>query len=79
MNNVIEINPRDHKVLCSLMDEYGGSKTMKLGENENGENVQISIFFDRICVSTMQHNGWVRVNTYWRDGTREETFDGKWR
>jgi hypothetical protein len=79
MKQHIKFDPFDQDALCALMDEHGDSETMKFGENENGEAIHVSIFFDHICVSTMQENGWVRVNTYWRDGTREETFDGKWK
>lgn len=32
-----------------------------------------------IDVVNFQSNGWTRWNVYWRDGTREELFEGKWR
>lgn len=25
-------------------------------------------------VTTVQHNGWCRINTYWESGTTEETY-----
>lgn len=78
-NKEIKFNPADHKGMIRLMDDYGDSNTMYPGTNEDGESVNISIYHDRIVVVTMQDNGWNRVNTYWRDGTREETFDGKWK
>lgn len=74
----IKFDPTDLKGMICLMDTYGDSKTMYPGTNENGETVHISIFHEHIVVSTMQKNGWVRVNTYYKDGTSEETFDGKW-
>lgn len=39
----------------------------------------VSVFRDRVVVNTEQSNGFVRVNTYWIDGTIEENFDGKWK
>ena len=72
-------DPRDLKAMCRLMDMYGDSEEMKFGVNENGEDTTISIFPDKIVTTTAQLNGWTRKNIYWRDGTREETFDGKWR
>jgi hypothetical protein len=48
------------------------------GKNENGEIVIIEYgisgeerFFR---VTTCQHNNWCRINTYWEDGTIEETY-----
>ena len=79
-NPTITINPRDHKSLCKIMDKYGPTTTTMLcGENEDGEATYTSIFNDHIVVDTHQSNGWVRRNVYWRDGTREELFDGKWK
>ena len=75
----IIIDPSDFKSMCELMDRYGPTTTtMLFGENEDGEATYTSIFIDRIVVDTHQFNGWVRRNIYWRDGTREELFDGKW-
>lgn len=53
---------------------YGDSETMFPGKNEDGELVFISIYHDRIIQETYQANDWIRCNTYWRDGTREETY-----
>ena len=39
----------------------------------------ISVAKDRIDVVTFQSNGWTRRNVYWRDGTTEELFEGKWK
>lgn len=77
--NCITIDPKNFKSLCELMDKYGETlKTMLFGENEDGETTITSINPDNIVVDTQQSNGWVRRNIYWRDGTREELFDGKW-
>ena len=47
-------------------------------KNENGENVIIEIGYVEgemiFTVTTAQTNGWLRVNTYWPDGTVEETY-----
>ena len=75
----ITFDPYDFEGMCKIMDEYGGSDCPFSGMNKNGEDVWISVFYDRITVKTHQRNGWVRINTHWRDGTREETFDSKWR
>ena len=79
MDNKIAFDPADLSGMLSLMDAYGNSSTVFPGENEHGEAVYLSIFPDKIVTTTEQENGWVRINIYNRDGTREETFDGKWR
>ena len=61
-----------------ITELYGDSEFPFFGENHSGENIAVSVFRDRIVVNTEQSNGFVRVNTYWTDGTIEETFDGKW-
>lgn len=73
--NQINLDPTDQESMNRLMDEHGDSKTMYPGINEDGEDVYISIFHDKIVTSTTQSNGWIRKNIYWRDGTREETFE----
>lgn len=51
------------------------------GMNEDGENIIITIGYDEDAqmefydVHTYQHNGWIRSNIYWEDGTIEELFD----
>lgn len=44
--------------------------------NENKENVIIKIMEDRLEASTIQSNGWTRVNTYYNDAghTVEEEY-----
>lgn len=72
-------DPTDLGEMCALMDKYGNSDTMFFGGNTEFEETTISIFQEKIVYVTYQHNGWVRKNVYWRDGTREELFDGKWK
>lgn len=69
----------DLGAMCALMDKYGKSETMFMGVNTEGEDTTISIATENIVYVTYQHNGWVRKNIYWRDGTCEETFDGRWK
>lgn len=71
-------DPSDFEAMRNLMDEKGNSNTMFLGVNKNMEDTTVSISPDKIIYVTFQSNGWVRKNVYWRDGTREELFDGKW-
>ena len=71
----IVFDPADSEGMLRLMDEHGDSNTMYPGKNEQGEDVYISIFRDKIVTVTSQSNGWQRKNIYYRDGTREETFE----
>lgn len=61
------------------MQDYGDSKLPFEGKNENGEIMLISIGKTNITTRTLQHNGWMRINSYTfdEDGTlwREETFE----
>ena len=71
----IHFDPKNQEAMNALMDEHGKSKTMYPGTNELGESVYISIFEDKIVTMTSQFNGWMRKNIYYRDGSREETFE----
>ena len=73
------VDPDDPAGMVALMDELGDSKTLYAGVNVHYEDVNISVFNDMIVVVTFQSNGWVRKNVYWRDGTREELYEGKWK
>ena len=55
-----------------------GKNLPLIGKNEDNEVVIIEggandggRFFR---VTTAQHNDWCRINTYWEDGTIEETY-----
>ena len=76
-NMKIRFDPSDVKAMCELMDRYGLQEYLNIGHNVNGEVVHISIFTDVIVVVTFQKNGWTRKNVYYRDGSSDETFDGK--
>ena len=58
----IHFDPKNQEAMNALMDEHG-------------ESVYISIFEDKIVTMTSQSNGWMRKNIYYRDGSREETFE----
>lgn len=73
-----DFNNRETRVL--LMKEFGDSKQVFSGINEDGEAILISIAKDSIVVKTNQSNGWVRVNYYDENGNPEgETFEGRHR
>lgn len=76
----IEFDPTDRIGMLNLMAQYGESEEMMFGENEQGETTQISIFPDHIVLVTMQHNGWVRKNIYYRDSyDTEELYECRWK
>ena len=64
-----------------LIEKYGDSKDMYFGENADGEEVAVSIDKENgIILKTNQHNGWIRVNYYDKDGIATgKSFDGRWR
>ena len=73
-------DPSDRVGMLNLMAQYGESEEMLFGENEHGETTQISIFSDHIVLVTMQHNGWVRKNIYYRDSyDAEELYECRWK
>lgn len=79
MDEFLMIDFSNRHQLGELMDRSEDFPYMLSASNSDGETQQISINCDNIIVNTLQNNGWVRANVYWRDGTREELFDGKWR
>ena len=76
--STIMIDPADLQSLIDLMDEHGNTNSRFPGTNELGEDTMVSITSEKIVVETNQTNGWVRKNVYWRDGTYEELYDGRW-
>lgn len=71
----INLDPANLESMIGIMDQYGDTGTMFPGENENGELVMLSVFHDKIVTATYQRNNWIRKNTYYRDGTNEETYE----
>ncbi len=51
----------------------------KVGTNEKGENVIVEYGYNSngryVRTATAQQNGWLRINYYYEDGTKEEFFD----
>lgn len=81
MSNTYQMtaNFGDPNDIIRITELYGDSEFPFFGENQNGEDIAVSVLRDRVVVNTEQSNGFVRVNTYWTDGTIEEIFDGKWK
>lgn len=72
----INFDSTDLRGMIKLMDKYGEtSDTAFFGETEEGEEMLLSISKDKIVTRVYQANNWIRVNTYWRDGTIEEMFE----
>lgn len=63
-----------------LLEKYGDSPNMYVGENSDGEKVMMYLKNGKgIVLKTYQKNGRVRVNFYDEDGCNSgETFDGRW-
>ncbi len=63
----------------NMVDKYDVTDFPIAGTNENSENIIIYIRKDEngkyFEVHTFQKNNWIRVNTYYDDGTTEEWFD----
>lgn len=63
-----------------LIERYGDSGSMFLGNNAEGETVHLFVDVCGIILRTEQQNGWVRMNYYDADGVAiGESFDGKWK
>lgn len=43
--------------------------------NDKNENVIILVGNDYVKVTTLQKNGWARINTYCSDNTTTETYE----
>lgn len=52
-----------------------GFKSTLSGKNSDDEDVIIIAYEDCIKTKTMQKNGWIRTNVYYKDGSSEETFE----
>ena len=57
-----------------MVAKYGLIEEAQVGTNEFGEAVIVSIDEECACVTTIQKNGWARINVYHKDGTCEETY-----
>lgn len=70
----IKFNPDDLKGIRKIIAKYGKKGLLTTGENQYGENIMLSVCEDNVTTETLQSNGWIQVNTYWKDGTVEETY-----
>lgn len=77
-DGAILFDPADFPAMLKLMDAQGKCGKPLFGKNENGEDVRLSVYSDRIVCVTYQNNGWLRKNVYWRDGTCEEFYGERW-
>lgn len=77
-NKAFMLDPHDWGGLLDIMEEYGDIDQPFFGKDEDLQDVEISVYKDQIIKVTYQNNGWVRKDIYWRDGTVEELFGGKW-
>lgn len=74
----VEIDFSDLTSICEAMDKHHETKSALMGTNSEGELTLVSIFEDCIVLTTYQKNHWCRKNYFYRDGTVEELFEGKW-
>lgn len=68
------IDPSDYEGMISLMERASEFPMPWSGKNDDGEETMVSIGEDNIIMETCQNNGWLRENTYWKDGTVEESY-----
>lgn len=70
----IIFDPTNTKSIKKIIKTYGKSGLLSMGEAANGDSVTLSVCADHITTETLQRNGWTRINTYWADGTAEESY-----
>lgn len=59
-----------------LKDLLGNTTETMSAVNDRGENVLTYKVEDGCyCVETIQGNGRIRKNYYWKDGTKEEVYE----
>lgn len=74
MGNSFVFDPNDDNQIAEMIRNHAAYPRDILAASESGEPQTIAVSDDKITVWTLQDNGWTRVNTYWQDGTREETY-----
>ena len=63
--------------LTELIDDFKKDKLEQglfTSTNEYGNNVIVEVFSDCLKISTLQNNGWTRINEYYKDGTTTESY-----
>ena len=58
----------------TLFELYGFIEG-QVADNDRGEHVLVSIDEHKAVIRTFQHNGWIRYNIYYKDGSEEELYD----
>lgn len=79
MEHTIKFDPEDLEGMRKIMEKYGDIDCSLGGENQDGEDIEISISKSSIVVVTFQKDGFVRKNFFGMDGKQGETFEGRWR
>ena len=73
MAKLLKIDFTDIDAMREVMRTHAGKNA--IGTNESGEEVIVMVSSDHITASTFQHNGWIRNNVFWEDGTTEELYE----
>lgn len=64
----VERYKAEGNTLPAVSENWSEEKTiLSEGRSEDGKH-----FF---CIRTLQHNGWIAVNTYYEDGSTSETYE----
>lgn len=76
-NTVIDLS--NTEACFDLMDSVDADDELSgAGMNMEGEETTAIVNREYIKVATFQHNHRIRVNVLWRDGNREQYFEGTW-
>lgn len=70
-----EFNPYDMLQLTQMIDMADRFDMPLVGENGDGEMVMTEATSEFVKITTYQHNGWVRVNYFYTDGTVDELYE----
>ena len=71
---MIVFDPSNPSNIKKIIKKYGQEGLLTMGETVSGESVVLSVCVDHVTTETEQGNGWTRINTYWLDGTTEESY-----
>lgn len=72
--NTLEFNPNNFKSIKNAYNLLKDINTAMFGVNENGETISISANNLSLTLKTFQYNNWIRIQTYYTDGTIEEFY-----
>lgn len=74
MTEAFVFDPNNDNQIAEMIRNHAAYPHDIPAASERGEPQTIAVSADKITVRTRQSNGWTRVNTYWLDGAREETY-----